>query len=333
MKIKEKIKKNNVESIMALTPLQEGMLFHYSGDSKGDGYLVQLCLELEGRLDVDFFRKAWEIVVRTNGMLRTLFRWKEVKQPVQMHMVNAVPDIRFHDLSHLQAEALENAFSELKGADKAEGFRLEAVPFRVTLCKMTGDAHQMVVSHHHIIYDGWSTGIILKEFFGAYTAFANGNEPTPASKIGFIDFVRWINGRDKDKERAFWGGYLRAVEAREGLSIKGKHGGDTETSGAMVYDALMVGELREKLDVWTKTHRVTLAAFLYAAWGVLLQVYNDSDDVLFGTTVSGRSAKINGIEEMVGLFINTLPLRVDVRPGLTVAELTVAVNGHLQERE
>ena len=165
--------KKNIEDILALTPMQEGMLSHYLKDPGTDLYFEQIILALNGPIDTGRFEKAWQAVVENNEMLRATFRWDKMEKPVQIIRKHHHPDLRYYDLT--REETGPKFLEEITTADRREPFNLREVPFRVTLCKTAENMHHMIVANHHILYDGWSTGVILKEFLQSCFAAAKGN--------------------------------------------------------------------------------------------------------------------------------------------------------------
>jgi amino acid adenylation domain-containing protein len=322
-----KLDRQNVEEVLSLTPLQEGMLFHYLKDRGGDVYFEQLCLHISGRLDRSIFERAWKTVIEHNESLRTIFRWQGVKEPVQIILKESDFKPRHCDLSG-QPGAVET----LKARDRQERFDLSGVPFRVTLGRIADDRHLMLVSSHHILYDGWSNWLILKEFFEAYENGGHRPEPSrPPVKTGFREFVRWLQERDIEKEAAFWQAYLEDIDSTTGLLLSGRGRPDIGETGT--HKVVFSRQEKEQLTHFVKEHKITPASFMYCAWGIILQKYNYRRDVVFGTVVSGRSAQIKGIEEMVGLFINTLPLRVQTNGPEKIVDFLERINREVQIRE
>jgi tyrocidine synthetase-3 len=323
-----KLDRRNVEEVLSLTPLQEGMLFHYLKDRGKDLYFEQLCLHISGRLDRSIFERAWKAVVEDNESLRTIFRWQGVKEPVQIILKESDFKPGYCDLSG-QPGAVET----LKARDRQERFDLSCVPFRVTLGRTADDRHLMLVSSHHILYDGWSNWLILKEFFEAY---GNGGdrpgEPSkPSVRNGFREFVGWLQNRDIKKEAGFWQDYLEGLESFTGLLLSGKRRRDIGETGT--HKVVFSSGEKAQLTRFVKEHKITPASFMYCVWGIILQKYNYRHDVVFGTVVSGRSAKIKGIEEMVGLFINTLPLRVQTNAPEKIVDFLERVSREVRIRE
>lgn len=314
------LNKKNIGDILALTPMQEGMLFHYLKDPGNDANFEQLYLEISGKLERGLFEKAWNFVIGTNEMLRTVFRWENLKQPAQLVMEEHCLDFRYFDLSGKSSDERNISVENIKTADRNEKFDLQDVPFRVTLCKIDEIKYGIIVSNHHILYDGWSNGIILKEFFNAYNDLSAGRVPEMLFKTKFREFIRWSQNRDREKEEEFWKEYLKGFERKnehdthDALSKK-------VIAGTAKLQFEIPPETVTRLNDFSIDYKISLTQLIYTAWGILLQKYHDAADVMFDTTVSGRSAKVKGIEHLVGLFINTLPVRVNTRPGETVTAL------------
>ncbi|MCP4156639.1 MAG: hypothetical protein GY757_53495 [bacterium] len=162
------IKKENIEDVLALTPMQEGMLFHYLKAPGGRHYFEQLTLHISGAIDTRLCRQAWQTVIETNEMLRTQFRWEKIAKPVQVVLKKHTLPFQYYDITVNENHQKEPGTTEckqwlerlekVKKKDREKSFDLRHVPFRVTLCKTREDEHEMIISNHHILYDGWSPG-------------------------------------------------------------------------------------------------------------------------------------------------------------------------------
>ncbi|MCP4148658.1 MAG: AMP-binding protein, partial [bacterium] len=345
--------KKNIRDIVALTPMQEGMLFHYLKEPESILYFEQLSLGLSGDVDVAKFEKAWNHLAKTNEMLRTMFRWEKMKAPVQVELIKHTIDFRYYDLPaeintvgkkrqtpHNQhdGEPVEEIkrLQQIKIKDRQEKFDLQKVPFRVTLCKIAHRRYEAIISNHHIVYDGWSNGILLKELFQAYETLCKGKQPEQPVKTKFKEFVKTLREQELNKQAKYWKDYLAGFDTFIPFALKSTAKAAEEKKmpkrKPSIYN--MRPPLKgEAVNEFVKGKKITPAAFFYTAWGILLQKYNNSSDVIFGTTISGRSAKVKGIEEMVGLFINTLPLRVASQAADKTGDLLKKINRTLQTRE
>jgi fengycin family lipopeptide synthetase D len=327
----EKIDKKNFADILALTPVQEGMLFHYLKDPGSDLYFEQLCLEITGTIDFLQFERAWNRVIETNEMLRTVFRWEQVEHPVQIILKQHHLCPGYDDFSDRDARERKRLLGEVKTRSRKNICNLAEIPFGIHLCKTGDRRYEMIISHHHILYDGWSNGIILKEFFMAYHALCKGEGSIkPPVKTPFKEFIKYVHSQDRKIQEQFWGEYLNGIDTPTALTIKKRRG---EVKCLESVSLILAKDIKDKLDVFVNNNRVTLAPVFYTAWGILLQKYCGCDDVIFGTTVSGRSAEVKGIEEMVGLFINTIPMRVHSAPGVKIIDVLTGIENLLRERE
>lgn len=282
----KKLKNKNVEEILALTPVQEGMLFHYLKDPDTTYYFEQLSLEIPVKIDAKRFEKSWNFVIESNEMLRTVFRWEKIKTPTQVILKEYALQWSFHDLSGMDPGEKEKYLEIVKARDRENRFDLRDVPFRVTLCKNEETLYTIIVSYHHILLDGWSCGIVLKEFFKAYNCYANGNVPLKSYKTRFNKFIKWSRDRDAEGEKRYWQEYLAGSEPLA-LSIKRQRRVDEAPVPGSMRFLLDVG-FKKQVEQFAGKNRLTLGALFYCAWGILLQKYNNTGDVVFGTTVSGR---------------------------------------------
>jgi hypothetical protein len=262
---KEKIialNKEDIADIIALTPMQEGMLFHYLKDPASHLYFEQLCLEISGNIDVKCFEQAWNTVIDSNEMLRTVFRWGKIGKPIQVTLKKHHLKVRYHDLSNQVEEEKNKLVEEIKTKDRNEKFDLRDVPFRITLIKLEKGRHVIIISNHHILYDGWSNGIILEEFFNAYHDLCHKKITKKPDKRRFKEYIRWRQNQDEKSQEKFWKGYLKGFDTSVELSIKRSKG--REIFSVDNFIIRLENDTREILEQFLHLHHITLTALLYS---------------------------------------------------------------------
>lgn len=332
MNTTSKIDRSLVRDILALTPLQKGILFHHLKEPGSGAYEAQLDLAISGAVDRRLFEETWRIITAQYDMLRTVFRWEGITDAVQLILKQHTPHTRFFDLTPKTGEDKTRAWEEIKTADREKGFDLQQVPFRVALCRWDTHSCHLLVSHHHILYDGWSTGILLKRFFRVYHDLYHKREiPHPGSGH-FKEYLRRLQKQQEtDRHETFWSRYLDDFEAP--LSPLREPGFSGTGKQILKVRQPLSPRVAEALQSLCKSRRITRASVYYTAWGILLQRYLGGHDAVFGTTLSGRSAAVPHIEEMVGLFINTLPLRFKFPAQALALEVIKEVDRDIHNRE
>lgn len=306
MKIDKKIDKSNIEDIIKLTPLQEGILFHYLSNPESKQYNEQLWISIYGHIEEDLFEKAWDFVINTNEMLRTLFRWDKLEHPIQMILKKLKVKIEKYNLtgSNYGKSDLENIREKIRTTP----VNIETEPFKIVLIKVEKEKYELIIINHHILYDGWSNAIILNEFMVAYKKLLNREPLLDIQKNKFKEYIKWFENKNSKEQRFFWSDYLNGFNERSIIPKDFIESKDNNKISKFSYS--MSDDEYMRITSFCSNSKITLAVLLYTAWGVVLQRYCNTSDILFGITVSGRSARVKGIESMVGLFINTIPMRV-----------------------
>ncbi|HEU4457453.1 MAG TPA: amino acid adenylation domain-containing protein [Longimicrobium sp.] len=303
-----------VEDVYPLTPIQEGILFHTLLEEGSGVYVSQLAFDLVGDVDDEALANAWDAAVRLHPALRTAFLWEGVEPAVQV--VRRGVSIPFVHERWLDAGADEREarFAAFLARDRARGFDLRrAPPLRLALFRTGERERRMVWTQHHALIDGWSVPRVLADVAAFYDALTRGGPPPRREARPYRDYVAWLAGRDRGAAEAFWRGYLEGFDTPTPLPFDRPAAGEEGEGTAdlrLPLSAAADGALRE-----FARHGVTLNTLLQGAWALLLSRYAGGDDVVFGTTVLDRPAELAGIEETVGLFVNTLPVRARVLPG------------------
>ncbi len=305
-------KSKNIESIYPLSSMQQGMLFHTLYAPGSGVYVEQLSCTLLGYLDIQAFEQAWQHVVQRHAVLRTLFVWENRKKPLQV--VRKVVDLAWiHEdwRSHSSREQQEKLEVFLQ-SDREQGFELDRAPLlRYTLIHLDHNTYQLVWSYHHLLLDGWSLSKVIQEVFAFYEAFSKGEDlylPTPQP---YESYINWLQQQDSAEAERFWRQKLQGFTAPTPLTVDRQSSGK-QMSGYATEHIQLAPEATATLQSFAKQHQLTLNNLVQGAWAILLSRYSGEFDVAFGATVSGRPPTLMDVESMVGLFINTLPMRVQI---------------------
>ena len=307
-----------IEDILPLSPLQEGLLFHALYDARGpDVYTVQLELELEGLLDSAVLEASIQAVIGRHASLRAGFWHEHLNRPVQVVLPRAAVPWRLIDLSECEPAEQELRLATLLADDRLERFDLAAPPLmRFALIKRSADRHRLLISNHHLLMDGWSAPILVRELLEAY---ARGGSTASLPRVTpYREYLSLIARQDRDTALAAWRESLAGLE--EGTRLSPRAAERDPIAPEQIVLALDA-TLSAALNRAARERAVTLNTVMQAAWGLLLGRLTGRDDVVFGVTVAGRPAELAGVEHMVGLFINTLPLRMALPPQLPLSDL------------
>lgn len=327
--MEDKIDSKNVEDILALTPLQQGILYESLLYENNCLYLEQLSINLAGSIDFKMFEEAWNLVVDSNELLRTIFRWEGLQKPLQIILKKHKIPIVYHDFSTHREQ--EQSIIEMREFDKKTKIDLKKAPFRITLCQLSDTNFELMISSHHILYDGWSTGIVLKEFLGFYNNLCKSEEIIRVKKGKYKDYVKYLLNQDLKKHRDYWQEHLKNNEVKTKLPYINE--ASKESLQYKDYSFTFNDELQDKINNTIKNYKISPACFFYGVWGLLLQRYNNSNNVLLGTTVTVRPESIEMIDNMIGLFINTIPLAIDVNGNENLEEYFKTIQTNIIERE
>ena len=305
---------DNLEDLYPLSPMQQGMLFH-SIYSPGSGvYVEQSVFTLAGEFELAVFERAWQTVVDRHAILRTSFLWEGLDNPLQaVHRQVALPVVR-HDWRGHSAEDRGRQLDAFLRDDRARGFVLSQAPLmRLALIRCADQEYKFVLTRHHIVLDRWSRSLVLRDFIGAYDALVAGREPILGTARQYSDYINWLGRQDAASAERFWRASLAGFPEPTALAVARKTDCPHEPGNQYADLRTRLSEAdTEKLQAFARQHRLTLNTVAQAAWALLLAHYSGTDDVLFGVSTAGRPADLPGVESIVGLLINTLPLRVSV---------------------
>jgi amino acid adenylation domain-containing protein len=321
--------KQNVEDLYPLSPLQQGMLFHTLLSPGSGAYSEQITYDLAGPLQVDVFHRCWQDAMARHPALRTAFFWEGLPKPLQV--VHRQLDLPMHveDLRELGAGGARKRVAEFLEEDRLRGYDLTRAPLvRVAVFRTEAERWVGLFSFHHMLLDGWSLPIVFQEVIFAYEAVIAGMRPALNPPRPFREYIAWLSRQSLSGAEAFWRRALAGFREPTPIGFATpEHPGPGFHKSFGRLSAPVVAALQGL----ARRHKVTLNNVVQAAWALILSRWSGSEDVVFGATVSGRPADLEGVERMVGMFINTLPVRARVEPGISVDELLDRLHAFMNE--
>jgi len=305
-----------VEDVYPLSHMQAGMLFHCRYAPESEAYFEQVSCAIRGQFDVALFERAWSQVVSRHAVLRSGFDWEELDLPVQVVFRAVAVPLHQHDLRHLHPELQGSAIESLLTEDRNRRFDLSKPPLmRLMLIRLSEDVYRFVWSHHHILLDGWSVAIVAKEVFAIYETLCRGLEARMEAVRPYRDYIAWLGSIDDGREESYWRHALSGAP-----SLRQERRPEVEAAALAAKQAhhefvfSLTREETAALTMFARRQRVTLNTLVQGALGIVLGRYDGMGTELFGVTVSGRPAEMPQVESMVGMFMNTLPLKIDMPP-------------------
>ncbi|MEG1629222.1 amino acid adenylation domain-containing protein, partial [Pseudomonas sp.] len=298
-----------IEDIYPLSPMQQGMLFHTLEAAGAGLYINQMAVPVEG-LDIARFTAAWNTVIARHDILRTGF-WSDSQLLEPLQVVYRQAQMPVAVLDWRDRQVAPEDLTLLSAQDYAKGFDLLQAPLmRLTLVQLDEQRVHLLWSGHHILVDGWSNSRLLGEVLQAYDGV-----PLAQSAGRYRDYIQWLAQQPQAALEQFWRDKLRTFDNPTQLASSLASRPDPALQGhAALYlnwHAAQTLRLRERAQAL----RVTPNTLIQATWLVLLQRYTGQASVCFGATVAGRPASLPGADEMLGLFINTLPVIQTPQPG------------------
>ncbi len=303
-----------------LASLQAAMLVNHLRAPRSGVDVVQMVSALHERVEPNAMRDAWARISARHDALRTTLVWEHVPEPQQQVQESAPPIVSELDWSDTSgAEDIAARMRAFLAADRTAGFDLRAAPLqRVALVRLANDEWRMVWTFHHILMDGRSFAIVLREVFATYDATLAASPAVLPQRRPYRDFVSWYNAQDFTRHQSFWRERLRGLPGATPLPL-GFFDTNAARHGRGLQHRMLDAETTAAVERLARANTLTLNNVVQGAWALLLAHHSGEDDVVFGATRACRKGTIEGADDMVGLFINTLPVRVQVRPESTVA--------------
>ena len=322
--------KGRIKDIYPLTPMQEGMLFHSLRDPSSYAYFEQMSYRLKGKLEVDIVKKSLVELLERYDILRTVFAIEGADRPLQVVLKEREAVFYYEDAEKTAAENgsdAETRLREFKKEDRGNLFDLTKDGLmRVAILKVAEGDYEFIWSYHHIIMDGWCIGILTADFWEFYNSFRQNREPRLRAVTPYSTYIAWLQKQDKEKAKDYWQHSLEGYDEAPVIPNPDASGlrGDRYDPGTVI--CRMSREDTAALNKLAGRNNVTMNRLVQTIWGILLGRYNRRRDILFGAVVSGRPAQIPGVETMVGLFINTIPVRIQWQSDTSFHQVLKAVH-------
>ncbi|NNA51042.1 non-ribosomal peptide synthetase [Pseudomonas lactis] len=331
-----------IEDVYPLTPMQEGLLLHTLLEPGTGLYYMQDRYRINSALDPERFAQAWQAVIARHEALRASFCWNVGEDMLQViHKPGSTP-IEYLDWSADPQDEQEPRLQALLKAEREAGFDLlNQAPFHLRLIRVGEARYWFMMSNHHILIDAWCRSLLMNDFFDIYTALGEGRDAQLATPPRYRDYIAWLQRQDLNEARQWWQqnlqGFERATPIPSDRPFLREHAGG---SGGMV-----VGDCYTRLDArdgaqlreLAQAHQLTVNTFAQAAWALVLRRLSGDRDVLFGVTVAGRPVDMPEMQRTVGLFINSIALRVKLpEDGQTCSVrqwLSALLDSNMQLRE
>ena len=320
----EAISNKKIEAIYPLTFMQQSLLMHSLKEHQDQGFLQVKCT-LKGHLEVDVLRQAWQNISNLHGSLKSSLHWEKLENPVQVVHSKIETPWEVHHWEELESSTQQNKIKEFLKADQARGLNLSKPPLsRISIIRLNNLEHLMIWSCHHIVLDGWSSAIILKNLFACYQELIQGNAYHPDPVPSYQSYLNWLKQMDQLSTKGFWMRYLDGYKESASISTNNINSNQSEPNFndiSVNLDAALTKKLKDTLA----KHRVTINTLFLGIWSLLIAKYTGKDDIVFGTTASGRSGELSGLERMAGLFTNVLPVRLRLNPKNTLQQFFEAI--------
>ncbi|MBE9229457.1 amino acid adenylation domain-containing protein, partial [Phormidium sp. LEGE 05292] len=325
----------NIEDIYPLSPMQQGMLFEslYAPDS--GVYIEQTTCTLTGDLNVSAFEQAWQQLVAHHSIFRTAFVWESLEQPVQVLYRQIEVKIERLDWRELSVSEQQQQLQLFIDSKRQQGFDFGIAPLlRLYLIQSSENTFQFVWNFHHILMDGWSLPLVFQDLLNCYQAISQGKSLDYQPALNYRHYIAWLQQQEQKLAEEFWRKKLQGFSAPTPLMVDKPL--LNREKGSRSYKEQQIGlsvSATEKAVSFVRENQLTLNNLVQTTWALLLSRYSQETDVVFGATVSGRPATLAGVESMVGLFINTLPMRVQLGEQTELLGLLKDLQAQLVESE
>ncbi|MBZ0256695.1 amino acid adenylation domain-containing protein, partial [bacterium] len=314
---------NDIEDAYPLSPMQQGLLFQSIYQPQSQAYCLQTSFRLSGGVSIDAFEKAWTALCERHAIFRTAFIADEAA-PLQVVLKRRKPEWRFESIAEMPVEAKDEWLRQKQEDEQQRGFDFARdALMRIHVYQLGDDQYQVIWSYHHLLLDGWCLRLVYQELYQLYGAFAHGADVALPAPPRYSDYIAWLQQQDAEQARDYWAALVAGYEAAPTLAAKR---GSADTAYLFRKEEIILDEeTTATLNQLAARANVTLNTVIQTGLLMILQQHAGRDDVMIGSIVSGRSADVERIEDMLGLFINALPMRAGFDGENTISEALGAI--------
>ncbi|WP_139488493.1 non-ribosomal peptide synthetase [Brevibacillus dissolubilis] len=326
-------KPSNVQKIYPLSPMQEGMLFHVLLEPTSAAYLTQTEMRVRGAIDADLMEQSLNKLIERHEILRTVFVYQQIQHLRQVVLKERKGNILFENITHLPQDEQEAYLANYKQQDRQKGFDLaKDILFRMSILQTGEQTYRILISYHHIIMDGWCQGILFYELLQIYAARLGKQTLQLEPSVPYSHYIDYLKKQDKEEALDFWRHQLSDYSQQATLPQKKKSSAPTEYH-QQKHTFTLDQQMTKHLNELAIRCQATLNTLMQAIWATILTTYSNTHDVVFGSVVSGRTPEVAGIEKMIGLTINTIPVRIQSQHPQTFQELVTSLQKQAFESE
>ncbi|MGB5930583.1 MAG: amino acid adenylation domain-containing protein, partial [Cyclobacteriaceae bacterium] len=298
-----------VQDIYPLSPMQDGMLFHSIYDRESTNYVGLTNLQIEGDVNVEYIRESMNLLIDRYTVLRTAFLYERVDKNLQIVLDKREIDLTYFDERNSQKPE-EDIITFYKETEINKPFDLSKdVLMRIVVVQLDNDRYELIWAQHHILMDGWCMSLIIQDFFKAYSDKLSNKQSDFQEVVPYARYIKWLEENTDSSSLAYWKNRLDGFTDPVSIPRKGNASVKREFNLNRHSFVIQAG-VTDRLQKICKSNGITINTLVQCSWAVLLSKYNNTKDVVFGSVVSGRPSEVEGIESMVGLFINTIPVRI-----------------------
>ncbi len=308
---------SQVEDIYPLSPMQQNMLYQLRHSPQPGLYVNQTSFSLPGALNAELFREAWQQIINHHPILRTTFAWEGLSRPLQIVHTHAEVAFQQYNWSYRSQKEQEQLLEKLLHEERLRGFDPAQLPLmRLFLIKMSDDLYQFVKIDSYLLTDAWSGFLLRKELLDRYIALAQVQQFVAKTPALYRDYIQWLERQDMAAAQTFWQQQLAGFSVQAPFVKKSLLSEKTGLGekGYAKQTVLMSRETTQALQALARQQQITLNTLVQGGWLLTLSHYCQQRDILLGVTSSGRPATLEHVEAIVGLLMNTLPVRAQIEP-------------------